>query len=79
MTTGTVTNQFGKLAEDFCGIRLPITVLQSAAGFYLGTLKFDEDCQCDMPYSRESNEYWPTSVHATDALHSGQWTQKRSL
>ena len=41
----------GKLAAS-CGFQLPLQVLQSAAGFYLGT------SELGMPISRESVEYW---------------------
>lgn len=38
----------GLLALEYCGKRLPLQVLQSAAGFYIGTM--DDDGPC----SRES-------------------------
>ena len=44
----------GKLAAS-CGFQLPLQVLQSAAGFYLGT------SELGMPISRESVEYWPSA------------------
>ena len=40
----------GKLAKEICGVELPVTVLESQAGFYLGT----EDR--GVPLSRESAE-----------------------
>ena len=60
----------GKLAAS-CGFQLPVEVMQSAAGFYLGTSEFG------MPFSRESVEYWPTQKEADDALKNGTWTQKQ--
>jgi hypothetical protein len=62
---------FGKLALEYCGEQLPLQVLKSGAGFYIGT--------CDeigAPVSRESQEYYKTSQLAADALQNGTWTQK---
>lgn len=61
--------QYGKLAMQI-GQRLPLQVLRSAAGYYLGT--FD----AEGPVSRESVEYWPQRTQAEDALRSGGWTQR---
>ena len=63
--------QVGKLAEEYAGRRLPLQVLKSAAGFYIGT--FDVD---DGPISRESIEYFATYELATQALILNTWTQK---
>lgn len=52
------------------GVKLPVQVLRSAAGFYLGTVD-DEG-----PYSRESVEYWPNHEGAEQALASGNWQQR---
>ncbi len=60
----------GKLAKAICGVDLPVTVLQSAAGFYLGT----EDG--GVPVSRESAEYFVTRDRAEAALASGVFTQR---
>lgn len=68
------TAQCGELALRFGGLTLPLRVLQSAAGYYLGTL--DED---GMPYSRESVAYWrkPEEAEATlKDTSSKSWTQK---
>lgn len=62
----------GKLAKEFCGLTLPLQVLQSNAGFYLGTT--DEEG----PVSRESLEYWPTYTEAEKALSTREWTQKET-
>ena len=63
--------QYGRLAL-LDGVRLPLQVLRSAAGFYLGTFG-DEG-----PETRESEEYWPTRQQAEDALRDGTWTQRIS-
>lgn len=49
---------------------LPLCVLQSAAGYYIGTAN-DEG-----PVSRESMEYWKTEDAAETALRSNAWTQR---
>ena len=59
----------GHLAKAFGGVDLPLYVLPSSAGFYLGT--FDEG-----PYSRESVEYFPSQDAAEVALKNGTWTQR---
>lgn len=62
---------FGYLAETWCKKRLPLQVLKSAAGYYIGT--------CDdqgLPCSRESVEFFRSGVKAEAALRSGAWTQK---
>lgn len=53
---------------------LKLTVLQSAAGFYLGTF-----CPAEGPFTRESVEYFPTRLLADAALSSGRWTQRAHL
>lgn len=60
----------GLLALAFVGKRLPLQVLRSAAGYYIGT--FD-----DGPVSRESVEYFPTREAARHALETGAWTQRQ--
>lgn len=61
----------GRLALEYCDMRLPLRVLQSPAGFYLGTA-----CAEEGPVSRESVEYWATCEAAVRALGSGEWTQR---
>lgn len=61
--------QYGKLAQEFLRMELPLQVLASQAGFYIGT--FCEDGPC----SRESVEYFPTREAAFAALETGEWTQ----
>ena len=60
----------GKLAKELCGVELPVTVLQSRAGFYLGT-KVN-----GLPVSRESEEYFADRKLAEAALKSGSFTQR---
>lgn len=62
----------GKLAAS-CGFELPVEVMSSAAGFYLGT------SEMGIPLTRESVEYWSTNAAAADALVHGTWTQKTNL
>jgi len=63
---------YGKLAFDIMAVRLPLEVLCSPRGFYLGT---ENDAG---PVSRESAEYWPTYEDAERALEAGPaaWTQR---
>lgn len=62
----------GKLAHAFGGVFLPLCVMRSAGGFYLGT----RDPQDGSPFSRESVEYWTEEKTAQAALFSGAWTQR---
>ena len=64
---------FGMLCERYCAERLPLQVLQSAAGYYLG-------CQSAKgePMSRESVEYYGTRTGAQHALDHGTFTQRTS-
>lgn len=63
-------NGFGQLARQWTQKSLPLLVLQSAAGFYIGT------CDEDGPVSRESSEYFKTREAAERALASGDWSQR---
>ena len=58
---------YGKLTSEL-GLQIPVQVLQSAAGYFIGTR--DEEGP-----NRESAEYWPTKAQAETALNEGQWTQ----
>ena len=60
----------GVLAKQWCGVTLPLQVLRSGAGWYIGT--YDEEGPC----SRESEEYWGTEREAQIALDEGFWTQR---
>lgn len=64
--------RFGKLAAEYCAKRLPVQVLESRAGFYLGTADHDG------PVSRESVEYFSTHDAAHRALSQGGWTQRQT-
>lgn len=52
------------------GYRLPLQVLMSVGGFYIGTA--DESG----PVSRESFEYFASKAIAQKALSVGNWTQR---
>lgn len=54
----------------YTGKRLPLQVLHSAAGHYIGTA--DEDG----PVSRESVEYFRSQRMADHALATGRWQQR---
>ena len=62
--------RFGQLALTYCGKFLPLEVLHSAAGHYIGTT--DEDG----PVSRESVEYFRSQHAADHALTTGRWQQR---
>lgn len=70
LATNRVVRRTGKLAYEVLKIRLPLSVLQSNAGFYIGT--FDEEG----PVSRESEEYYPDKDSAQYALDNNTFTQK---
>lgn len=63
--------QRGYLASR-AGIYLPLLVLGSDEGFYIGTWQ-------NGPYSRESIEYFTTQQQAQKALNKGDWTQRTYL
>lgn len=63
--------RYGVVAMEFGGRRLPLQVLKSAAGFYIGT--YDDK---DGPVSRESAEYYATKEEASAALVSNTFTQR---
>lgn len=63
----------GQLAAA-AGERLPVRVLESAAGFYIGTVTTE-----GFPFSRESEEYWPEKSDAETALENSTWTQRTEL
>lgn len=60
---------FGELALFYTGKFLPLQVLHSAAGHYIGT----HDSQG--PVSRESREYFRSFAAAERALERGGWSQ----
>jgi hypothetical protein len=60
----------GALTLAYTGKCLPLQVLRSAAGHYIGT-QDDEG-----PVSRESVEYFPSHETAHRALATHAWTQR---
>lgn len=48
-----------------------LQVLESQAGFYIGTYDPAEG-----PVSRDSMEYWPTRQLAEQVLETGNWTRR---
>ena len=60
---------FGQLALIHCGKFLPLEVMHSAAGHYIGTH------DTEGPVSRESSEYFRSYVTAQRALERGGWSQ----
>jgi hypothetical protein len=69
MKTTSSRQTIGRVAYAY-GARLRIEVLESAEGFYIGT-RGDE-----LPFSRESVEYYPRRAEAERALTKGTWTQR---
>ena len=65
-----MTEKFGKLALEYCGRKLPLQVMKSQAGYYIGT------CSDDGPCSRESVEYYRKEGDASTALANSTWTQR---
>jgi hypothetical protein len=65
-----MATQVGVLAIRM-DVLLPLQVLESNAGFYLGT-----SCPTEGPMTRESEEYWTKREQAEGALASGDWTQR---
>ena len=64
------TPAHGLLAWQYCNKCLPLQVLQSRGGYYLGT------CDQDGPVSRESEEYFLTADQAHAVHRSHAWTQR---
>ncbi|EBU9169751.1 hypothetical protein DMM54_11760 [Salmonella enterica subsp. enterica serovar Augustenborg] len=60
----------GLLAAKFAGLSLPLQVLRSGAGYYIGTQNEEG------PVSRESVEYFSTQSQAEHALKQGTWSQR---
>lgn len=73
VTLKSDTMKIGFLAKRYCGKNLPIQVMQSRAGYYIGTANED-----GLPCSRESHEYFSTEEKAQQALDSDSWSQKES-
>jgi len=62
----------GYQALAYVGKRLPLQVLCSAAGHYIGT------ADADGPVSRESVSYFRSHHAADHALQTGRWQQRAS-
>ena len=61
---------YGLLAKSELNLELPVVVLKSAQGYYLGTAN-------DLgPVSRESVEYFKNNKSAESALKEGRWSQR---
>ena len=61
--------KYGKLAFEYCGKKLPLRVMKSNAGWYIGT------CSEDGPCSRES-EYFAVETEAHFALAANHFKQR---
>ena len=70
MMPSTRKTEFGQLAKEFGGQTLPLEILRSQAGWYIGTRLNG------VPYSRESAEYYATADTAELVLNTRQWTQR---
>ena len=70
MALSLSTQPAGKLAYEIMGIRLPLEILHSGRGYYIGTAN---DAG---PVSRESLEYWPHYESAHIAFKNNAWTQR---
>jgi len=68
--SATTVSPIGALAARITGQRLPVQVLHSAAGYYLGTTDGNG------PVSRESAGYFLTRTAAQQALDTGDWTPR---
>jgi hypothetical protein len=74
----TLSKKYGMLAYQYGGMKLPLQVLKSAAGFYIGTTEAEGELK-GAPNSRESERYWQKALEAQAALDSGDWVQKLYL
>lgn len=73
-----MTPRYENLTEvGFGGIATnKLQVLQSAAGYYIGTLEYDKEDQQWYPYMRDSECYWNTREEAEEALNTGKYPVK---
>ncbi|ELV5049180.1 hypothetical protein SHB66_004670 [Salmonella enterica] len=65
-----MNNSTGILAAE-SGFTLPLLVLKSGRGYYIGTANHEG------PVSRESEEYFRTHNKAVLALITGSWAQRK--
>lgn len=68
--TSKTSTKTGQIAREWLNKHLPLQVMKSGAGYYIGT---SDD---GGPVSRESIEYWRKEAEAEEALRTGDWTQK---
>lgn len=64
---------FGINAYKTLGLKLDLTVLKSASGYYIGTANESG------PVSRESVDYYPTPEAAQHALDEADWEQRYNV
>lgn len=62
-----------------CTKDLEVRILKSEAGYYIGTLIYDDICQCDVPNCRISQEYYKTEKDAQEALELHNFTVRRCI
>ncbi|HBR2605987.1 TPA: hypothetical protein L9Q09_003330 [Klebsiella pneumoniae] len=67
-----MNTQTGFLAQKHLNVALPLEVMQSGRGYYIGTA----DLESGAPATRESNEYFLMKIDAENALKANLWTQK---
>ena len=65
--------QFGINAYNTLGLKLELSVLKSASGYYIGTVNERG------PVSRESLDYYGTADAAQQALDDGTWQQRYNV
>jgi hypothetical protein len=68
LSAGMITEEDAKRYSD-------LRVLQSGAGFYIGTV-YDNPEGYTEPGSRESYHYYPTREEAEQALEQQSWLQR---
>lgn len=56
-----------------------LKVCHSAAGYYIGKLYWDGDWGCWAPWTRDSEEHWPTADEAQRALDTKTFTQRKGF
>ncbi len=70
--SGEAARTCGVLAKKLSNLELPLDICYNTRGFYIGTY-------CDgLPYTRESEEFWPRRELVAEAMQTGDWTQRRS-
>lgn len=68
------TMKCGLMASIHGNKQLPLRIMHSHAGYYIGTADVD-----GAPYTRESEEYFRKKEDAEEAFASGRWTQRSNL